>query len=61
MATNWRRKHAGTTRISRYCIVPVTRKTLLHHGLLEKDVELLNKPYSRLELARRIREVLAEG
>jgi DNA-binding LytR/AlgR family response regulator len=26
-----------------------------------KDVELLNKPYSRLELARRIREVLAEG
>ena len=34
---------------------------ILHHGLLEKDVELLNKPYSRLELARRIREVLAEG
>ena len=27
-------------------------------GLLDEDVQLLNKPYSRLELARRIRGIL---
>jgi hypothetical protein len=27
-------------------------------GLLDEDVQLLNKPYSRLQLARRIRGML---
>ena len=31
---------------------------ILHMGLLDEDVQLLNKPYSRLELARRIRGIL---
>jgi len=32
-----------------------------HHGLLESGGELLNKPYTRLELASRIRRVLTES
>jgi CheY-like chemotaxis protein len=31
---------------------------ILHQGLPDKDVDLLSKPYTRLELARRIRRVL---
>ena len=31
---------------------------IAHHGLLDKDVQLLNKPYTRLELAGKIRNVL---
>jgi signal transduction histidine kinase len=31
---------------------------ILHMGLMDKDVQLLNKPYSRLQLARRIRGML---
>jgi CheY-like chemotaxis protein len=31
---------------------------ILHMGLLDEHVQLLNKPYSRLELARRIRGTL---
>jgi PAS domain S-box-containing protein len=31
---------------------------ILHLGLLDEDVQLLNKPYSRLQLARRIRGIL---
>jgi PAS domain S-box-containing protein len=31
---------------------------ILHLGLLDEHVQLLNKPYSRLQLARRIREML---
>jgi len=31
---------------------------ILHLGLLDEDVQLLNKPYSRLQLARRIRGML---
>jgi CheY-like chemotaxis protein len=31
---------------------------ILHMGLMDKDAQLLNKPYSRLQLARRIREML---
>jgi signal transduction histidine kinase/CheY-like chemotaxis protein len=34
---------------------------IAHHGLLDKDVQLLNKPYTRLELAGRIRNVLDAG
>ncbi len=33
---------------------------ILRQGLLDKDVQLLNKPYTRLELARRIKRVLTE-
>lgn len=31
---------------------------IFHMGLMDKDVQLLNKPYSRLQLARRIRGIL---
>jgi PAS domain S-box-containing protein len=31
---------------------------ILHLGLVDEDVQLLNKPYSRLQLARRIRGIL---
>jgi signal transduction histidine kinase/ActR/RegA family two-component response regulator len=31
---------------------------ILHMGLMDNDVQLLNKPYSRLQLARRIRGML---
>jgi signal transduction histidine kinase/ActR/RegA family two-component response regulator len=31
---------------------------ILHMGLMDKDVQLLNKPYSRLQLAKRIRGML---
>ncbi len=31
---------------------------ILHMGLLDENVQLLNKPYSRLQLARRIRGIL---
>jgi signal transduction histidine kinase/CheY-like chemotaxis protein len=34
---------------------------ILHLGLLNEHVQLLNKPYSRLQLARRIRGMLAEN
>ena len=33
---------------------------VLHEGLLDKDVQFLGKPYTRRELARRIRSLLAE-
>ncbi len=33
---------------------------IVHQGLPDKDVELLNKPYTRLELARRIRRALTK-
>ena len=32
---------------------------ILHEGLLDKDVQFLSKPYTRRELAAKIREVLA--
>jgi CheY-like chemotaxis protein len=32
-----------------------------HQGMLNKDVRLLNKPYSRLELASRVRSLLDAG
>jgi len=36
-------------------------KAIAHQGLLDQDVQLLNKPYTRLELAGRIRSVLDAG
>ncbi|HTW78790.1 MAG TPA: PAS domain-containing protein [Terracidiphilus sp.] len=35
--------------------------TMLHQGILTEGAELLSKPYSRLELARRIRKVLSSN
>jgi len=34
---------------------------IVHQGLLDKDLHLLSKPYSRLDLARKLREVLSES
>jgi PAS domain S-box-containing protein len=35
-----------------------TENAIVHHGRLDPDVNLLSKPYSRLELATKVREVL---
>jgi signal transduction histidine kinase len=35
--------------------------SILHHGMLDRGADLLNKPYSRLDLARRIHKALASG
>jgi PAS domain S-box-containing protein len=35
-----------------------TQNAIIHHGRLDEGVELLSKPYSREELARKIRQVL---
>lgn len=35
-----------------------TRNAIVHHGRLDAGVNLLNKPYTQQELARKIREVL---
>jgi two-component SAPR family response regulator len=34
---------------------------VLSEGLLDKEVQFLSKPYTRRELARKIRFVLSEG
>jgi nitrogen-specific signal transduction histidine kinase len=34
------------------------RNTIMHHGRLDPGLELLNKPFTRAQLANRIREVL---
>ncbi len=36
-----------------------TENSIVHHGRLDADVQLLSKPYSRDDLARKIRSVLA--
>jgi signal transduction histidine kinase len=38
-----------------------TENAILHHGRLDADVALLNKPYRKLDLARKIREALGAG
>jgi CheY-like chemotaxis protein len=43
-----------------YCSGYAEQATL-RQGFLDKDMRLLNKPYTRLELARTIREVLRES
>jgi DNA-binding NtrC family response regulator len=35
-----------------------TDNSIVHHGVLEKDVEFLQKPYLRGELLNKVREVL---
>jgi PAS domain S-box-containing protein len=37
-----------------------TENAIMHHGRLDPGVALLNKPYRKTELARKIREVLGE-
>ena len=38
-----------------------TRNAIVHHGRLDADVKLLGKPYTRQDLARKIRELLDAG
>jgi two-component system NtrC family sensor kinase len=35
-----------------------TRNAIIHHGRLDPNVNLLSKPYSHQDLARKIRQVL---
>ena len=35
-----------------------TRNAIVHQGRLDADVELLNKPYTQQDLARKVREIL---
>ncbi|MBN2445835.1 MAG: PAS domain-containing protein [Phycisphaerae bacterium] len=37
-----------------------TSDVIAHHGVLEENVEFLEKPYSRLQMLRRVREVLGQ-
>ncbi|MBN9562965.1 MAG: response regulator [Alphaproteobacteria bacterium] len=38
-----------------------TENSIVHHGRLDPDVELLSKPYARDDLARKIRTMLRSG
>jgi CheY-like chemotaxis protein len=38
-----------------------TRNAIVHHGRLDPDVQLLNKPYAQQDLVRKIRELLDRG
>jgi FixJ family two-component response regulator len=38
-----------------------TENAIIHHGRLDPGVHLLNKPYRREEMARKVREVLDEA
>jgi CheY-like chemotaxis protein len=38
-----------------------TRNAIVHHGRLDPDVELLNKPYTQQDLARKIGGLLARS
>jgi CheY-like chemotaxis protein len=38
-----------------------TENSIVHHGRLDPDVELLSKPYARDDLARKIRGILERG
>ena len=35
-----------------------TRNAIVHEGRLDPDVQLINKPYTQQELARKVRELL---
>jgi hypothetical protein len=36
-----------------------TRNAIIHHGRLDPDVNLLSKPYTQQDLARKIRQLLS--
>ncbi len=36
-----------------------TRNAIVHHGRLDPDVQLINKPYSQLDLAQKVRKLLS--
>jgi hypothetical protein len=38
-----------------------TRNAIVHQGRLDAGVQLLNKPYTQQDLARKIREMLDQG
>jgi YesN/AraC family two-component response regulator len=38
-----------------------TANVIAHHGVLDDGVEFLNKPFSKQDLASKIREVLDQG
>jgi signal transduction histidine kinase len=38
-----------------------TANAIVHHGVLDKGVHLLTKPFRKVELARKVRQVLDEG
>lgn len=37
------------------------RNAIVHHGRLDAGVDLLLKPYTQLDLARKVRQVLGEA
>ncbi len=38
-----------------------TENAIMHHGRLDADAELMQKPFSRADLARAVRKALANG
>jgi signal transduction histidine kinase len=38
-----------------------TANAIIHHGVLDKGVNLISKPFRKVELARKLRQVLDEG
>jgi signal transduction histidine kinase len=38
-----------------------TANAIIHHGMLDKGVHLLTKPFRKVELARKVRQVLDDG
>jgi CheY-like chemotaxis protein len=38
-----------------------TANAIVHHGVLDKGVHLLTKPFRKVELARKVRHVLDDG
>ena len=38
-----------------------TGNSIIHHGVLDEGIEFIQKPYSNIELAKKIREILGES
>ena len=38
-----------------------TANAIVHHGVLDKGVHLLTKPFRKVELARKVRQVLDDA
>lgn len=43
------------------CTTGYTRNAIVHQGRLDAGVQLLNKPFTQQDLARKIREMLDQG